>query len=193
LERCAEFADNHHDIGASHRIIRSLPRFAKQFSLNQERQFVYVSPMDIDHTFRVVHFALAAAADHCTKNGDVQTLERILSRNVASHDQKNFNSRQFCGRIQRWRGHNGRRFRLVTSAPTTTELLALSPTVHQPVQDYATQCTAPLDVTVGGPQAGVNAKVLDDGNPLRRILQVNAERIRRGSVKDHFLQQRNFV
>lgn len=189
LETVAALVRDKHDFGESHRLIRLMPRLGRRFNLNQEKQFFYVSPDDVDRVYLVVQNALREAEDCYDSQGDIASSIRVLEARRQIIDEKFFNMRQFTGRILRTRAQKQKRYQIMGPSPTTSELLALSPTIHQPVRDLRIETTSPLDEE-GATGRGQSFKAVDDGNPLRLVLQVDAEKLRRRSIQQHYTQKK---
>jgi hypothetical protein len=186
-EDCATAMTAYHDIGSSHRGLRLLPTVAKRFNLNQEGKFEYWSPFDFDRTFAIADQALDHAEKFYGAAEDHVSVLRVLETRAHALDRKFFNMRTFAGRMRTHRGRNQRKAQAISSAPTATELLQFSPTIHQPYRDYAMERTAPLG-REDEVRLGANAKVLDDGDPLRHVMQVQREEQRHRTIAQQMQQ-----
>jgi hypothetical protein len=160
--------DKFYEVGESHRMLRLLPKLGRQFTLNQEEKFVYFSPFDQDRTFAIAHEALRLAEEFYESAGDVEGTVRVLQFRKELNDSKNFNMRDYAGRVRTMRGRWARRCRILANAPTPDELLRFSPTIHEVYRDFKLEVTAPIG-REGEAQPGSGRLVLDDGSPHRKL------------------------
>jgi hypothetical protein len=159
--------DKFYEAGESHRMLRLLPKLGRSFTLNQEEKFVYFSPFDQDRTFAIAHEALGLAEAFYEARGNLDGVVRVLQCRKELTDSKNFNMRDYAGRIRTMRGRWTRRCRILTNAPTPDELLRYSPTVHEVYRDLKLELTAPIG-REGEVQPASGRMVLDDGTPYRK-------------------------
>jgi tetratricopeptide (TPR) repeat protein len=160
--------DKFYEVGESHRMLRFLPKLGRSFNLNQEEKFVYFSPFDQDRTFAIAHEALNLAEAFYEGKGDLEGVVRTLEFRKELTDSKNFNMRDYAGRVRTMRGRWTRRCRILTNAPTPDELLRFSPTVHEVYRDFKLELNAPIGQE-GEVQQGTGRTVLDDGSPHRKM------------------------
>ena len=179
---------NFHDLGSSHRGLRTLPNASKRFWLHPSSKLEWHGLFDYDRTFAVVDEALAEAERFYNKRGDIASVVRVLEARSQMIDRKFFNARMTAGRLHSHRGRNWMKKFTATSSPSATEVLQWSPTLHQPYFDYALENTAPLGLEHLVPTQA-NERVVD-GDPYRRILEENLDRQKqRGVAVDESLSR----
>eukprot|EP00796_Vickermania_ingenoplastis_P005999 gene5999-4304_t len=166
-----------HNFGASHKMLRLLPKLSRRFNLNYEQKFLYYSPFDWDRTYALADQCLQRAGEFYRKKNDREGVIRVLQTRVELIGKKFFNMRDFAGRIHTMRGHWMRRARHLTDAPTPDELLRYSPTVHQVYHDFRFELNAPIG-REDEVAPGTNRVVLDMGNPYRRRGKASREMMR---------------
>lgn len=156
-----------HSMGNSHRTLRMIPRLARNSSLGVSVKFNYNSPYEQDRVFALGDYALQLAEAFYRKIEDQEGIVRVLTMRSQFINRKEFEMRDYSGKAgsNRGRAHKLRQF--LTNAPTPSELLLYSPTVHQPYLDRSRMYTAPVgeeDTVI----PASNRRVLDDGDPWRR-------------------------
>lgn len=166
-EEAVSVVQQFHDFGASHKMLRLLPRLSRRFNLNFEEKFLYFSPFDWDRTYALADQCLHLATVFFRQRNNHEGVQRVLQTRVQLLDKKFFNMRDFAGRIHTLRGHWMRQARALTDAPTPDELLRYSPTIHQVYRDFQYELNAPIG-RENEVFSGVNRVVLDMGNPYRR-------------------------
>lgn len=166
-EEAVTLVQQFHDFGASHKMLRLLPRLSRRFNLNFEEKFLYFSPFDWDRTYALADQCLHLATAFFRQRNNHEGVQRVLQTRVQLLDKKFFNMRDFAGRIHTLRGHWMRQARALTDAPTPDELLRYSPTIHQVYRDFQYELNAPIG-RENEVSSGVNRTVLDMGNPYRR-------------------------
>lgn len=167
FEEAVQVIQQFHDFGASHKMLRLLPRLSRRFNLNFEEKFLYYSPFDWDRTYALADQCLHRATAFYRKNGNQDGVIRVLHTRVQLLDKKFFNMRDFAGRIHTMRGHWMRRAQPLTDAPTPDDLLRYSPTIHQVHRDFKYELNAPIG-RENEVASGTNRVVMDMGNPYRR-------------------------
>ena len=187
FEEAVTFFDTFHDIGVSHRTLRFIPRLGKRMGVGQERMSQYYSPYDYDRTFAIIDEALIGAERWYRSVSDSDGVLRVLERRSHTIDRKFFNMRQLTGRIQTWGGEHVRTLKARSGAPSADEVLLFSPTVHQPYRDWSMERTAPLGHE-DEVQPGINRKVVDDGDPLRRQMEYSRHRARTQGIAREYQQ-----
>lgn len=167
FEEAVRVVEEFHNFGASHKMLRLLPKLSRRFNLNFEEKFLYFSPFDWDRTYALADQCLHRATEFYKKSGNREGATRVLQTRVNLLSKKFFNMRDFAGKIHTMRGHWMRKARVLTDAPTPDDILRYSPTIHQVHRDFQYELTAPLgrEEEVAG---GINRVVLDSGNPYRR-------------------------
>uniref|UniRef100_A0A7S1W239 Uncharacterized protein n=1 Tax=Neobodo designis TaxID=312471 RepID=A0A7S1W239_NEODS len=177
-----------HDIGASHRQLRQLKLVTRRLCMHAAAKFVHYSPYEADRVFAIVDTALQQAEHAYDLAGDKAGATRALEARTHLTDRKWFNMRDYAFKMRMARGVNGSKGKSLSARPSATELLAFTPTLHQPVFDYSALSTAPLGkehlVSVGA-----NAKVLDDGDPTRFITKHREVQQRRQATAREYVQK----
>lgn len=186
---CASLVSEHHDMGSSHRAFLRWRNLLRRFGIAQHSKMRHFSLFDFDRIVAIADAALHAAEGcyRAVSNSDGQ--RAALRVRAEMLDRKWFNIRDYAGRIRTNRGKNRDKAKYYSSNPTADELLRYFPTIHQPSFDWAYEATAPLgseDLV----RVGANAKLLDDGDPLRHFVARNAEKERRTNVARDELRKR---
>lgn len=176
----------YHDLGSSHRGLRTLPYIQKRFFLHPASKLEYHSPFDYDRTYAIVDEALAEAERYYRNVEDLESVIRVLEHRTIMVDRKIFNTRAIAGRIRTHRGRNFLKRSASTSSPSATELLQFSPSLHQPYFDYSQETTAPLGMEHLVPDGGYEA----DGDPYRRVLDEDPNRSRAKGIAFDEAQRR---
>jgi hypothetical protein len=177
-----------HDIGASHRQLRQLKLVCRRLTMQVATKFAYTSPYVADRVFALVDTALLQAERAYDAAGDKASATRVLADRANLTDRKFFNMRDYAFKMRIARGRNAKKGSALSARPSATELLAYSPTIHQPVFDYSALSTAPLGkeelVSVGS-----NAKVLDEGDPTRFLVKEQETKARRQATAREYVQK----
>jgi tetratricopeptide (TPR) repeat protein len=189
FEDCVTIMNSNHDIGASHRGLRQNIRNARRLHMAMAQKFMYYSPYAFDRVFSLVDTALTQAERCYESVGDRDGVIRVLTARSHMNDRKYFNMRDYSGKMRKLRGGVIRRGRFISARPSASEILAFTPTVHQPYFDYAALSTAPLgkeDLVTVGP----NAKLIDEGDPTRFLVQEEKKRDRDRNIVNEQIQKR---
>jgi len=185
-EDCVAVLNASYELGVSHRTMKIMNKIEWNASLHRSVKATYCSPFDYDRTFALVDDALEHAEKHYERVGNTEEIVRVLNLRTQLLDRKFFNLRDYAGRIRKSGGRSTANRRFVTNGPTSDEILMFSPTVHQPYRDYKMELTSPIEFEHKEVMIGSNRKIIDDGDPLRRIKEKNANKAHRCGLKREY-------
>ena len=166
FEDAVAVIDTYHSMGNSHRTLRMLPHLSRKISLGFLEKFSYTSPYQQDRVFALGDYSMELAEAFYRKAGDQEGVVRVLTARSHFINRKEFEMRDYSGKTGSNRGRTHKMRRFLTNAPTPSELLLYSPTMHQPFIERSRMYTAPVgeeDTVI----AASNRRVLDDGSPFR--------------------------